>query len=252
MLIFIYLSEILPCTMGFNKKTGDFFCYFTIFAVQKFHLMKQKLKPEDLQNNNEFELLTEVSHLRLKEFIIKQIREEKKLIKAYSVYQLAMIVILIATIVKAFILHSRGINEPLHNIGNAFLFSFTILVVLHELIHAAAYWLTGSRQLIFGAIWRRFLFYVLADKQVISPSSFRIVANAPLVTVKIATLVLVILFWQQPLAYLFLTVMCLHSLFCAGDIAMLAFYRLHPDKEIFNYDDVQQKVTYFYFRKKTS
>ena len=160
-----------------------------------------------------------------------------------------MIFILITTVVKAFVLNSRGMGDPLKNIGFAFLFSFTVLVVIHELLHAAAYWLMGSRKLVFGAIWRKFIFYVLANRQVISPASFRIVAFAPLVTVKIISLFLTILFWYHPSAYFFLTIMCLHSLFCAGDMAMLAFYRLHPDKEIFNFDDTNTKTTYFYFRK---
>ncbi|OFX34200.1 MAG: hypothetical protein A2W90_00655 [Bacteroidetes bacterium GWF2_42_66] len=212
--------------------------------------MKPKLTPEELRDSGNFELLTEVPHLRLKEFIIEQIREESQLIKAYSAYQVAMIVILIATIVKAIVMNSHGMSEPLQNIGFAVLFSFTVLVIIHELLHAAAYWLTGSRKLVFGAIWQKFIFYVMANRQVISPAAFRVVANAPLVTVKVATLILTIFFWHDPAAYFFLTIMCLHSLFCAGDIAMLAFYRLHPDKEIFNYDDINEKVTYFYFRKK--
>lgn len=214
--------------------------------------MSRKLTPEELQNSNEFQYLTEVSHLHLKVFIIEQIRNEKHLIKAYSVYQLSMIAILILTVVKAFILNSRGMSAPLHNVAWAFLFSFTVLVVLHELLHAVAYWLTGSRNLIFGALWKRFLFYVLANKQVVSPRSFRFVANAPLVFVKLVTLSLVIYYWHSPIAYFFMVIMCLHSLFCAGDMAMLAFYRLHPDKEIYNFDDVERKVTYFYYRKKNT
>lgn len=211
--------------------------------------MGRRITPEDLQNGDEFIFLTEVSHLRLKEFVIQQIRVENKLIKAYSAYQIAMIVILIATIIKAFVLNSRGMGRPLQNVGLAFVFSFSVLVVLHELIHAVAYWLSGSRNLIFGALWKRFLFYVLADKQVVSPNVFRFVANAPLVFVKVLTLVFVIFFWQTPTAYFFMTIMCLHSLFCAGDMAMLAFYRIHPDKEIYNYDDVEKKMTYFYYKK---
>lgn len=214
--------------------------------------MNRKLTPEDLQTDDDFIYLTEVSHLRLKEFIIQQISIENKLIKAYSAYQIAMIIILIGTIVKAFVLNSRGMSESLQYVGMAFLFSFTILVILHELLHAVAYWLTGSRNLIFGALWKRFLFYVLANKQVVSPTAFRFVANAPLVFVKVVTVVCIILYWHTPIAFFFMTVMCLHSLFCAGDMAMLAFYRLHPDKEIYNYDDVEKKVTYFYFRKKNT
>lgn len=212
--------------------------------------MSQKLTPEDLQQNNEFIFLTKVSHCRIKPFIIKQIRKEKHLIKLYSIYQISMIFLLLAIIVKAFILKSRGIGDPLNYIGYAFIFSFTVLVIVHELLHALAYLLAGSRKLIFGALWKRFLFYVLANKQVISPLAYRFVANTPLVLVKVVTIVFTIYFWNSPLAYFFLTIMCIHSLFCAGDMAMLAFYRLHPDKEIYNYDDVENRATFFYFKKK--
>lgn len=212
--------------------------------------MGPKLTPEILQNQAEFELLAEVPHSKLKEFVIQQIRQEMKLIRSYSIYQVAMILILFSTIIKSLVLFSRGIHAPLANVGWAFLFSFTLLVVLHELLHAAAYLITGARKLFFGAIWGKFIFYVLADRQVISPKAFRLVANAPFVTIKVITMVFLILYWQNPIAYFFMVVMCLHSLFCAGDMAMMAFYRQHPDKEIFNYDDLANKVTYFYFRNK--
>ena len=40
--------------------------------------MTSKLTPEDFQKtNSEFELLAEVSHQKLREFVVEQIREEK-------------------------------------------------------------------------------------------------------------------------------------------------------------------------------
>jgi len=41
----------------------------------------------------------------------------------------------------------------------------------------------------------------------------------------------------------------LHSLFCAGDVAMLVFYRLNGEKEIFNFDSKTEGKTYFYSNK---
>jgi hypothetical protein len=38
-------------------------------------------------------------------------------------------------------------------------------------------------------------------------------------------------------------------MFCAGDIAMLAFYRLNKGKEIYNFDSLSEGKTYFYARK---
>lgn len=213
--------------------------------------MKHGLKPTDLIENANFELLAEIDHLQIKQFIFEQIAKEKNLIKLYSAYQIGMIALFIFLFVKAMILLFEGDTHPILMMGASILFSFTLLIILHELIHAAAYRLKGAGKVQFGAIWRKFIFYAAVDQEVIDYPSFKFVAYAPLVVVKVISLVLTIAFWHSPVAYFFITLMCTHSLFCAGDMAMLAFYMLHPDKEIYNFDDLSQKKTYFYFRKKS-
>ena len=143
----------------------------------------------------------------------------------------------------------KGYSALLVNIGWAVAFSLSALIIIHELLHAFAYLLTGARRISFGVILKKFVFYALADRQVIAPRAFHIVALAPFVVVKVICLIGTFLFLNQPLTYFFLSVMCLHSLFCAGDIAMLAFYRIHRGKEIYNFDDKSEGKTYFYSRK---
>jgi len=75
------------------------------------------------------------------------------------------------------------------------------------------------------------------------------VALAPLLVVKLICIAGLFAFYGEPLAYFFMTIMCLHSLFCAGDIAMLAFYRQHHDKEIYNFDVRDEGKTYFYIKR---
>jgi len=211
--------------------------------------MKTILTPKELIDSDEFELLEEVDHRNIKQFVFEQIMKEKHLIRLYSAYQISMIALLIFLLVKAVIQWSSGMNSPIQNIAWALLFSFTVLIVLHELIHAVAYWLQGAGKITFGAIWKKFIFYAAADQQVIDHDSFRLVALAPFVVVKVLSVALAIYFWSTPLAYFFMSLMCIHSLFCAGDIAMLAFYKLHPNKEIYNFDDLSQNKTFFYYRK---
>ncbi len=207
------------------------------------------MSPEELKNSEEFRLLTEVEHTKIKRFVLEQVNFESKLIRSYSVYQVGLILAFIFLLVRSISLMNRGLNEALHYQLLAVVFSFTFLVVIHEMIHALAYLLTGVRNLKFGAIWRKFIFYVIADREVVNYSSFRLVAWAPFLVVKVLCLLLGIWFWSSPLAFFFFSVMCIHSLFCAGDMAMLAFYQMHPEKEIFNYDDVSEGKTYFYFRR---
>ena len=63
------------------------------------------------------------------------------------------------------------------------IFTFSILIALHELIHAAAYRLVGEKKLSFGMNLRKFMFYVQADGQVLSFKQFQIVALAPAILV---------------------------------------------------------------------
>ena len=211
--------------------------------------MSRKLSPDDLQNNNEFELLAEVSHQKLREFVVEQIVEEKYIIRIYSVYQVLMMVLFIFLLTRSIMLVFKGFSEPIISMGLALLFSFSILIVIHELLHALAYLFSGAKKISFGVILKKFVFYALADQQVIESRAFHFVALTPFVVIKLICLAGTIVFYNQSWMYFFLSVMCLHSLFCAGDLAMLAFYNLHQGKEIYNYDNRSEGKTYFYIRK---
>jgi len=211
--------------------------------------MSQKLSPEDLQNDDEFELLAEVSHQHLKDFIVEQIIEEKFLIRIYSGYQVLMFLVFGLFFTRSIMLWIKGRPEALLSVGLALLFSFSALIIIHELLHALAYLITGARKISFGVILKKFIFYALADQQVIASRAFHIVALAPLVIVKLTCLIILVVANNVQVSYFFLSVMCIHSLFCAGDIAMLAFYKLNRGKEIYNFDKRNEGKTYFYARK---
>jgi len=212
--------------------------------------MSKKLVPEDLQNDTGFELLAEVSHQNLREFVVEQIKREKYIIRVYSAYQVIMLTVFVFFLTRSIILSIKGFSEPLISVGFAVLFSFSLLIIFHELLHALAYLLNGSRRISFGLVLRKFVFYALADRQVVASKAFHFVALFPFVVVKLICLGVLLSTGNIQILYFFLTIMCVHSLFCAGDMAMLAFYNLHRGKEIYNFDDRSEGKTYFYIRKK--
>jgi hypothetical protein len=212
--------------------------------------MAKKFTPEYLETSGEFELLKEVSHKDLRTFILEQVREEKTIIGIYSVYQVILMMIFIFFLTRGIVLAIKVDSSLLVTTGWSIIFSFTALIVIHELLHALAYFLTGARRISFGVILKKFIFYALADRQVISKGAFHVVALMPLIVVKLVCIWGMAWFWDSQLLYFFLMVMCLHSLFCAGDMAMLAFYRIHKEKEIYNFDDRSEGKTYFYARIK--
>ena len=126
--------------------------------------MRKKLIPEDLQTGGEFELLEEVSHQNLREFVVSQIREEKQVIRFYSIYQVLMMTLFVFFLTRSIIFSIKGYSEALAYVGVGVLFSFSLLIVIHELLHALAYLFTGSRKISFGYILKKFVFYALADR----------------------------------------------------------------------------------------
>ena len=140
----------------------------------------------------------------------------------------------------------RGDMQPLFYLIAAVIFSFTLLVVIHELLHALALKVTGAARVRIGGYFKKFIFYAEADRHVLNRDQFAWVALAPFVVVKLITLAGIIFTLGQPVFYFWIFVMSVHSLFCAGDIGMLSFFDRFPGSGIYTFDVKEEKRSYFY------
>ena len=141
---------------------------------------------------------------------------------------------------------TRRDTASLEGLGMGVLFSFTVLIILHELLHAIAYLLVGARKLSIGMNLKKFMFYVQADKKVLNYKQFMFVALTPTVVVAVVSLVGAIFFYGQPLYYFFMVIFGLHGLFCGGDFGLLCFFENRKDDEIYTFDVKNEGKTYFY------
>ncbi|WP_340064992.1 DUF3267 domain-containing protein [Ascidiimonas aurantiaca] len=131
-------------------------------------------------------------------------------------------------------------------LGAALLFCLTLLIILHELLHALAYAVLGARHLYFGANLKKFVFYVGSDGDFFSGKQFRIIALSPFIGVLFLSILLLITAPQYTFFSLF--VICLHSFFCGGDFGMLNYAAQFPDKQFFTSDSRKKKETYFFLK----
>jgi len=210
-----------------------------------------RLSPKDLTDNPEFELLLRLEHKNIKEFVKEQLGKKSSITKRYLWYQFSMATLLVALITSGLILcYVKSAMAILFVIG-AFFFSFTLLIIIHELLHGFAFLLLGFKKISFGGDIRKFVFYAQADQQVLSRYEFYFLALFPLVTIKAVTIaaILLTIFMHSPWLWFWMVVMALHSFFCAGDIGLISFFKHHPDKELFTFDSKTEKCTYFYQRK---
>lgn len=215
-----------------------------------FHTNKTKNPTiQELQNNDDFELIAELSHSQIKDFIINQISEGGRIIKIYMIYQALMILIGIFFLTRSLVLAFGGNVSPLLFTLTGLLITLSLLIIIHELLHGLALILAGARRVNFGAYPRKFIFYAEADRQVLNRRQFTFVALTPLFAVKIISLAAIIMYADHPFFYLPVFLMSAHSLFCAGDIGILSLFYRYRDSEIYSYDVKAEKKSYFYRKK---
>ncbi len=203
---------------------------------------------KDLQESPEYELIAQLSHNEIKDFVIDQLTQKGKIVRFYMFYQVAMILIGIFFLIRAIVLAFKDYFLPFWISLAALIFSISLLIIIHELLHGIALKFTGAKKVNFGGYLKRFIFYAEADRHVLNRKQFAFIALAPLVTVQIVTLLGIGLSFHQPWVYFWITLMSAHSLFCAGDIALLSLLYRERDSEVFTFDVKTEKTSY-YFRR---
>jgi hypothetical protein len=202
-----------------------------------------KIRPEELIEKG-FVQLDKLEHKELIPFIKIYI---KKLTKYSIIYNVSNFIIFGLT---AFLFMS-GFKHPDFDFGNRLMhFSYGLaiaflLIPLHEYIHVLAYKSQGATNTSYDVNIKKFYFMALADKFVANKKEFEIVALAPFV---IITVILTILFfivnpnWTLTIIGVLLT----HTAMCSGDFGLLSYFEFNKDKQVVTYDDIENKISYFY------
>jgi hypothetical protein len=203
---------------------------------------------KELHESGNYELVKELPHQQIKEFVLEQINKRGKLIQAYIVYQSIMICLGVFFIGISIIQAFRGEKENLLYAAGSMVFCFSLLIVIHELLHGISFKIVGVPKVSFGGYLKKMIFYAEADQFVLNRKQFVLIALFPLLIIQVISIIGVIVFFSHPAVYFFIVLMSLHSLFCAGDIALLSVFYQDSD-EYFTYDNKSEKKSY-YFRKR--
>ncbi len=193
-------------------------------------------------------LLDQVKHDTIKSFLMDKIKNKKhKLYKHYLIYSIVFSVGFIftgVTIFTSFI--SNGEVNGLLLIVMGIVFSFTLLIPLHEMIHATAYKICGAKNIYFGGNYKKFIFYAASDRSILDGKKYLFVALAPFILVNF---ICIVLFFIYPSIFPFLiTVITLHAFFCSGDFAIINYMSSYDLEKFYTYDSKKNKETFFYLK----
>lgn len=202
-----------------------------------------KLQVEELAANG-YAPFEQFDHNELLPFVQKHMKRRTFYSLFYNVCNVALVA------VAAFFVFVR-IDEGLMIFVNRCsylaigLTAALLLLPLHEYLHALAYRAMGATKTSYDFNLKKFYFMALADRFVADRREFTVVALAP-VTVISALLVIVMCFVPTDFQLMALGTLLAHTAMCSGDFALLSFFASHPDKEIVTYDDVPNRMTYFF------
>lgn len=209
-------------------------------------MMKHSYTPEILQNDERFILMEEVGYSEMKIFVKRILNNKSKLILAFAYSQVIAFAFLLG-VVSFFLFKYFNTGEFLSELkwlGLSVLFSLTILVVIHELLHALAFIVLGKRDIGFGAQIHKFMFYAESNRQVLNRNQMLVVAFTPFVAIGVASILFSVLAFPHPFCMFGLGVFALHFFFCSGDIAIAAYFLREPG--LYTYDDRSRQKTFYY------
>lgn len=120
-----------------------------------------------------------------------------------------------------------------------------LLVPLHEMLHGLMFRWYGAKDVRYGVIWRYLMFYAVAHAHVVHYRQFRYIAMAPFAVIS-GLCAVVFPFVPAQWQALLLGLYCFHTLCCAGDFGLCAYFFKYRARNPVSFDDANNGVSYFY------
>ncbi len=209
--------------------------------------MATKITPEQLEDKSRYRLILKLSYHDIPGFVLRYLSQKNQVTFFFWLFSLFFLLLAIHPTVDFFSVHP-GIRKTVLY-GFYGLIAFPVLLIpVHEGIHALFFLLAGVKNITVGASLKEMFFYVTAHRSPVRRKDFTRLALAPFALISAG---LWIAAWLVPgfLSWSFYLTLFAHATMCAGDFAMLSFYRQYGDREIITYDDVEEKAAYFFLEE---
>jgi hypothetical protein len=203
---------------------------------------------EQIKKDSRFQLLDKLHYDDIVEFATEYVRKRTRSMFFYLVLIIIFFILQWSAFLYGIFANDMNTISLLKQFLYGLIISLTIVIPLHELIHALGYFLLGARKIRFGAVLKHFAFYAAADDFVANRNAFIFLALSPFVIVSLLNLAGFV-FVHGYASYTYISVLFFHATMCAGDFAMLSYFEFHRDKELYTFDDVGKKISYFYYKK---
>jgi hypothetical protein len=207
-----------------------------------------KYFPEDIKSNPRFVLLDELNYDNIVDFTAKYIRKRNSSMVFFYIFMVGTFLLVIGSLVYGVVYHNREFGGIMKQYLYGLILSFSAMIPIHEIIHGIIYVLLGARKVYFGAEFKQFAFYAVADEFVTGKTGFYLLAVGPFLTISILSLLGFILV-PGIASYTYISILFFHTTMCIGDFALMSYYDTNKDKNIYTFDDIKNRVSYYYYLK---
>jgi len=208
-----------------------------------------KYTPGDIKSDTRFVFLDELRYDDIVEFAGKYILKRNRSMTFFYLCLLGMLLLMIVSVVFGMIYHDRAFGGIMKQYLYGLIISFSVIIPTHEMIHGLVYFFLGARKIRFGAEFKQFAFYAVADEFVTNKTGFYLLAICPFLIISLLNLAGFI-FVRGIASYTYISVIFFHATMCIGDFALMSYYDTHRDKDVYTFDDVKNRISYFYYRNK--
>jgi hypothetical protein len=165
-------------------------------------------------------------------------------IVAYWIFNLVCIVFMLVSALSG--------NQFFELLNKCFLgfAGFFLLIPFHELVHGIGYYLAGAKKVSYRAVWRKFVFYAMADRFVTHRNSFVALALAPFLLIN-GALIWAIFISSSDWQAIFSGALIMHSAGCSGDFALVSYFYTHWSRSPVTYDEEAEGYTHFLLLRET-
>ena len=187
---------------------------------------KNKPTPEELQESGQYEKLQDLDHNEMVPFLMKNLKNRNPINAAFKHGTMLLIALIL------FVWIGRW-NTTLFfaGLGVGLIFTFTVGLILHELLHLLVYKILGAKKTRLKALWSQGAVAAVADTFVVSEKEFYWLAFTPFTVLTTAGLIALFTTSTGWIFYGVSVFLILHATACIGDFSLAGYMYEHRKEE---------------------
>ena len=202
-------------------------------------------RPVDLKEKPEFTLMDEIDFSSTVPFLMKYIGRFNLTMGFYFIFLAALLSLIVYLNLNFIFQTEMGWNTVIKYSSFGFFIGALPVIPIHELIHGLACRLLGAKKIVYGVEWKHMMFYAAAHNFVMNRKQFAVVALSPFILIT-AFFMISASSSEGLRSLMWISAAFFHGTMCIGDFGLLSFFNENRGKEIYTYDNIHEKKTYFY------